>query len=583
MPFESLKISAGRICDGLARIGYTPQSAICDIIDNAVTAEAKNIYVAITRDNPELSDNARGNVREYLIIDDGKGMDEDGIKEALALGASEMQYGANTLSKFGLGLKSAAFSQGEVLEVLSSVGGGTPFVKYRVSLPEIRQRDEYGTEKVDVSEEDARIIAKYLPEGHGTVIRLGEIRKANHPRIKETLEELKERVGIIYYYFMLDGSLIIHLEDSACVPFDPLFSEEANAHKNADGTLNGLNEFDWDGKDTRWIQAPITVTLDDGDGEPGRIVRATLEVTQLPHPPAFKFDSEDGWENARKKYRMEAGNYGFYVYRNKRLLGWVERFNGIVPMHGDFYGFRGRVFLDSDADDVINLDVKKSRVMLSEQAHKTLDDLAANFRRKSRKAWKHAAEEVERRGQADTQTTVNRIANQVEPVEDLPGVADSAGGIAEDKRREHALIEEQQQRFAQDAVALQTPIDELITGEDAKPSDRVFRVNHVEDNFLFEPYYDAVKTTCVRINRVHRFSQVIYQGNSQNGDLHIIFDLMLLKLAEAESFVQRKLHTLDQRVVEKVLKLYRRQASESLAELCREAEEELPHDRTDRG
>lgn len=582
MAFESLQMNAARICDGLARIGYTPQSAICDIIDNAVTAEAKNIHVIITRENPDLSDNARGNVKEYCVIDDGKGMDEQGIKNALALGASEMHYTATTLSKFGLGLKSAAFSQGEILEIISSPGHGAPFIKYRVSLPEIRKRNSYGTEKLSLSGEDKALVKKYLTNQQGTIVRLSNIRKANHPRIKETLEELEERVGIIYYYFMLDDSLKISLDGKSCLPFDTLFTADANAAIKADGSVDGLNEFEWDGKSVRWIQVPVTITLDNGDEDGDKIVKANLEVTQLPHPPAFKFDGEDGWTNAQRKYRMEAGNYGYYVYRNRRLLGWVERFNGVVPMHGDFYGFRGRLLLGSDADDVINLDVKKSRVMLSEQAHKTLDDLTANYRRKSRKAWKHAAEEVDRREQADTQTTVNRIANNVEPVEELPGVTINAKDIAEDKRRTQTIIEDQAKRFAQDAAAEQTTIEEIVAGEDAKPNDRIFRVNFVEDNALFEPYYDAVKKACVRINRVHRFSQVVYQGNSQNGDLHIFFDLILLKLAEAESFVQRKLHTLDQRTVEKVLKLYRRQASESLAELCREAEEELPHDRNDK-
>lgn len=43
------KINAARVCFGISRIGYTPSSAICDIIDNSVSANAHNIHVMIKR------------------------------------------------------------------------------------------------------------------------------------------------------------------------------------------------------------------------------------------------------------------------------------------------------------------------------------------------------------------------------------------------------------------------------------------------------------------------------------------------------------------------------------------------------
>ncbi len=77
-------MDAGRICEGLSRIGYTPPAAITDIMDNSVNADAKHITVEITRER-DISDARKDNVKEYLIIDDGKGMGEAGIKDALKL------------------------------------------------------------------------------------------------------------------------------------------------------------------------------------------------------------------------------------------------------------------------------------------------------------------------------------------------------------------------------------------------------------------------------------------------------------------------------------------------------------------
>ena len=73
-------------------------------------------------------------------------------------------------------------------------------------------------------------------------------------------------------------------------------------------------------------------TLDPSDN-----VKATIEVTQLPYPPVFENQSE-----LRNQYMIGAGNYGYYVYRNERLLSWAKFF-GIIPQDQDFYSFRGRI------------------------------------------------------------------------------------------------------------------------------------------------------------------------------------------------------------------------------------------------
>jgi hypothetical protein len=136
-----LGFDPGRVCFGLSRIGYTPASAICDILDNSVREEANTVRVVIVKEREDLSDSRKNNVKEYLIIDDGNGMDQEGMKNALKLGSSDENYEANSLSKFGLGLKSAAFSQGDELHLISSKGDD-PFKKYVVSLPEIQERKD---------------------------------------------------------------------------------------------------------------------------------------------------------------------------------------------------------------------------------------------------------------------------------------------------------------------------------------------------------------------------------------------------------------------------------------------------------
>ena len=68
----------------------------------------------------------------------------------------------------------------------------------------------------------------------------------------------------------------------------------------------------------------------------------------------------------------------------------------------------------------------------------------------------------------------------------------------------------------------------MVSGQKAAASDKIFHVDRVEDHALYEPYYDATKGNCVRINDTHRFAQAIYEGNRKNGNLQILFDLTLL-------------------------------------------------------
>lgn len=113
----------GRVFHALGRIGYHPVSALLDIVDNSVSAGATSVLVKVDGKREERSKGQRGRSRSVLnsfsIIDNGWGMDADGLHNALTLGSSKEQYHETTLSKFGMGLKTAASSLGKRLEIIS--------------------------------------------------------------------------------------------------------------------------------------------------------------------------------------------------------------------------------------------------------------------------------------------------------------------------------------------------------------------------------------------------------------------------------------------------------------------------------
>lgn len=577
-----LPIDAGRVLFGLSRIGYTTASALCDIIDNSVRAGAHNITLCVRKLDASFISTRRNNIKEYILIDDGCGMTEEGIKNALMLGSSDM-YEAHSLSKSGLGLKSASFSQGDTLTVISAQASGK-FVKYVVTLPAIIVAKEYFATREDLTIDDQLYIDKYLPKGKGTIIRVGDIRLVNHPSVKSTIEELRQKLGVIYYYFLQeDLRIAIEVEGDKTypiAPFDVLFTEEANANGN-------LNEYEWDGKTTRWITRTKRDFLLDKEAN----VKATIEITQLPHPPSLNPSSTSnrGEGETRKKYRIGAGNYGFYIYRNKRLISWAQGFDGIIPVDQNLYSFRGRILIDDSADESFNIDVKKSTITLSDEAWNSLNDFTHEPKRKSRKAWERAgALLVAMLGQEPNKFS-NDIAESFTPAERLPGtqtlpeseIESRAVAIANNirKRLKEAIrVEKEVEPDALPPAELEEIAEEVLKGSPDSPATRIFRVSAIADNHLWEPYYDAENGVCVRINRGHRFAKLIFEESGRSNRLQVIFDLLLLQLAQSEIYFLKNYDTKNKLSIEEMQKLtdeYRRITSEQLADICRKAEEML--------
>ena len=105
-----LNPSAAMIIQSLRSVGYTLETAIADIIDNAITAKASRISIDYRW---------RENGDSYVIIsDDGHGMSQIELSKAMKLGG-HLTEAEDTLGRFGFGLKTASISQCRKLTVLS--------------------------------------------------------------------------------------------------------------------------------------------------------------------------------------------------------------------------------------------------------------------------------------------------------------------------------------------------------------------------------------------------------------------------------------------------------------------------------
>ena len=102
---------ASSLIETFRSIGYSFETALADIIDNAITANATEIRI-----HPVWA----GGKSYVTIVDNGYGMSNQELIAALVPGSKDplQERSEKDLGRFGLGLKTASFSQCRCLSVV---------------------------------------------------------------------------------------------------------------------------------------------------------------------------------------------------------------------------------------------------------------------------------------------------------------------------------------------------------------------------------------------------------------------------------------------------------------------------------
>src|SRR5450755_3523618 len=110
--------SAAALVESLRGLGYSPETAIADLIDNSIAAEAATIELEIDWNDGHP---------QAALFDNGNGMDRATLAEALRFGGTgpSSTRTASDLGRFGLGLKTASLSQCRQLTIISRTAGKT--------------------------------------------------------------------------------------------------------------------------------------------------------------------------------------------------------------------------------------------------------------------------------------------------------------------------------------------------------------------------------------------------------------------------------------------------------------------------
>ena len=404
---------AGTLLKSLRGFGYSPETALADLVDNSISAGADNVDLSI--------DWNEGDPR-IAVRDDGPGMSYDALLEGMRFGGgADKKRGPNDLGRFGLGMKTASLSQCRRLTVVSHHAGATSSMCWDVE--KVLDANSWCVE-ADTLPAPFEHVA--IPTGtEGTLIAL------------ERMDELGGLFGLDKEAFF---SKIKDVRDHFAMVFHRFLDGDAPRLRI---TINGRAVDAWD---PMLRTHPATRPL--GTGRIGTGAQAVqVSPFVLPHRDRFANEAEfvaaggpGGW----------AERQGFYVYRAKRLVvagSWLG-LGGHREWTKDESSRLARIAIDlpQSADALWRIDVRKARARPPASLRGRLSAMGGQCRDRAREvfAWRGGQVRSTKPGQ-EAQVSVwneeHRSGKRRYRINrDHPVIAALLGGDASSRRLARAAI-----------------------------------------------------------------------------------------------------------------------------------------------
>ncbi|MBR5636720.1 MAG: ATP-binding protein [Pseudobutyrivibrio sp.] len=366
--FEYANPNAAALMQSLRAFGYDISTAIADLIDNSITAKAKNIEITFDWNNGEPW---------ISIIDDGYGMDEEELFEAMKTGGKNPldKREADDLGRFGLGLKTASFSQCKRLTVASKRVDEGVYIRCW-DLDVVNEQNAWILLK-KASDTAKEVIDNYFKDNkNGTIVFWEKIdRIIPGSRIND--EEYQD--AFLDYASMVKNHIAV------------VFSAYMYGYNKISFKLNGREIDMWDPfmseLSTKMPQEILYV-----NGSEVKIRPYILPHQSKLSPEEFAFYAGiHGW-NAQQ---------GFYIYRNNRLIvsgDWLVP--GMEKLE-QYRLARIRIDIGNETDTEWNIDVRKSTAVPPISIIKEIKRIAIASQKESSKIYRHRGKKLARKGQKE--------------------------------------------------------------------------------------------------------------------------------------------------------------------------------------
>lgn len=352
---ESVKPDAYSVMQSLRSVGYRLESAIADIVDNSISARANEIKLRFYWNSSN----------SYISIqDNGIGMTENELRQAMRIGSKNPlnKRDKNDLGRFGMGLKTAAFSLCKRLTVKSKSKENNEYTRCW-DLDCIENTNDWTLLTEHADDTSCEFLNEHVITETGTVVLLEKLDRIitssytnrSYSDFLKKVEVVEQHIGMVFHRFLYGSqSIKIFINGCEVLPWDPFL----------------LTEIATQELSTEQLKYNDTTV--------------TISPYILPHHSKV---SKDIYERAGGPKGWNA-QQGFYVYRNKRLLvagTWFKLFRKEEP-------FRlARILLDisSDLDFDWKIDIKKADAVPPQRIIHEIEKIAKIAREASYRVYYH--------------------------------------------------------------------------------------------------------------------------------------------------------------------------------------------------
>ena len=313
----------------LRSVGYTTKTAIADIIDNSISARASEIEIHFHWDEEN----------SYITVkDNGCGMLQNALILSMRIGSNDPSVvrEEEDLGRFGMGMKTAAFSLGKKLTVVTKVNGEYADACWDLEYIEQSQSgwDLIVNDSSEIVQEAETTLKTYE---NGTIVIIEKldslIESSNLAKSKKnfykTITEIENHISLVFHRFIEEDNLLIKVN---------------NNHVHA------WNPYVLDNNATQELAEEVYFA------EMGQIA---IQPYVLPHKS--KFSDPEKFNEAEGVYGWNT-HQGVYVYRNRRLLVYGTWF-GIMKKEPAYNLARIKLDISAAHDFDWKIDIKKSKAM----------------------------------------------------------------------------------------------------------------------------------------------------------------------------------------------------------------------------
>lgn len=356
----------------LGASSYTIGTAIADIIDNSITAEATDIEVLFKFDNSDTQSS-------YVeIIDNGYGMTSYELENAMKFASKGVDDDRSDedLGRYGIGMKTASLGCCNCLTVISKKKNEKITAK-RMDQKFITDSASWNGQDLD----DAPELSQYTFD-HGTVVRWDNLNFVKNGENAKTffyrnMDDVMHHLSLHFHRFIEKEKVVIKVNGNIIKPWNPTCTNYIMTNRISEKSI---------------VYSGKKIILK------GYLLPSREKIT-----PTEELDI----------YRGNALRYqGLYVYRNDRLIiagGWMNLRN--IKTHQQNNPVRITIDIPSTLDSEFKVGFTKSGLELPQDVLKEIESFAKVCCSKASEAFKNRAKRVAAPGVNSNSQVWNIVQN----------------------------------------------------------------------------------------------------------------------------------------------------------------------------